>query len=626
MTSLQISRSEERRKDYTQPYDLHWQVRRNTFLFFRTQTISERLHAMTTGMKIIEIVLASLSLALKVIESYHKVLKSIKDYLKYENTLASLQTRLRLQKALYQETMTRLLLSKISEAEMMIYFSNLQLSENMKIWKNPKTQLKLRRRLNNLYDAFMSVNETMGRNMTILMKKLKIDIQSKIKKISVSKRYCLTYLLLQPSWIHPATANFQSRERLAYEWRKIRRSFDRRERQKLIDEFERYNQNIASLVDQRKILTPLIECKPQSYLTSYNRIKFYACDLFEMMQTRWKCDCCKPRSAKLRLTTLNPCPQFPSFEVLISFNHRSEKDHQNPDQKMWHKTRLDVDELDVMFEKLAAKSHSIQTLNMPTSQLPTSATSNSKAQSICDKHHDSIVSIKQRTFKPTFWFPTFLRVNAQFLWQIYQVLKISDLTYQHNVLVKSSKMFRRDLNVLKFLKMKKLSKSSSKLSFRYQRRSLFPSLRCSRLRICKVINVNYLDAKDLRLSWLWHPTFYNCTNHHDSTRFEIKKIFTSSLMIWIETIVHWSIILTSLVPLHRQQAMMSHQSESPIIKNIRNVLSPTKPYFAWSLYLSSFVSIRRWRTFLSQTHTLMPLNRTLSMTPIRLLLTIWTRF
>jgi hypothetical protein len=88
---------------------------------------------MTTGMKIIEIVLASLSLALKVIESYHKVLKSIKDYLKYENTLASLQTRLRLQKALYQETMTRLLLSKISEAEMMIYFSNLQLSENMKI-------------------------------------------------------------------------------------------------------------------------------------------------------------------------------------------------------------------------------------------------------------------------------------------------------------------------------------------------------------------------------------------------------------------------------------------------------------------------------------------------------------
>ena len=144
----------------------------------------------------------------------------------------------------------------------------------------------------------------------------------------------------QPGWTDPATSSVQSRKRLEWEWRKVRRSFGRKERDELIGNFERYNLDIAASVEQQEILAALIIEKSESYLKYVNLVRNHACGLYEVVETCWKCQCLEPHHANLQLDPQVVIRKNPSFQVHFSFHH-------SLGQEIWQEARVDIEELDI---------------------------------------------------------------------------------------------------------------------------------------------------------------------------------------------------------------------------------------------------------------------------------------
>ena len=137
-----------------------------------------------SGVEIVGFLLGSLPLAISACEHYREGLDPLKDYLRYDRTLKTLHTRLRLQQALYEGTLQRLLLSELSEAQTNALFQGLEYLVDTKLWGTKEIEEKVHRKLGGQYKTFMDVIGEMEGVMRKLMYKLDIDIQWKVRCLS----------------------------------------------------------------------------------------------------------------------------------------------------------------------------------------------------------------------------------------------------------------------------------------------------------------------------------------------------------------------------------------------------------------------------------------------------------
>jgi hypothetical protein len=146
-----------------------------------------------TGFEVVGVVLAVLPLIISALGHYGDCLE---EYSRYEPTLRNLQIRLRLEQEIFQDTIKRLLLTQLSQLEVVHLFpeepDHLDPIVSASRWASADVQTKLRIRLGNKYSAFLDDMMVMRETLEAMMDKLDIDFQGRVR-IS-----CSAYWFLEP--------------------------------------------------------------------------------------------------------------------------------------------------------------------------------------------------------------------------------------------------------------------------------------------------------------------------------------------------------------------------------------------------------------------------------------------
>jgi hypothetical protein len=146
---------------------------------------------------------------------------------------------------------------------------------------------------------------------------------------------------------NPGDAHGQRRARIGWEWRKIRRSFGRKEREGLLQSFERYNSNIASFVQNNEILAPQTEPRTKSLMTYFDMVRNHTLDLYGILENSWKCPCV--HNANLRLDgpgMAMMAKKSSTFHVYFSYCQGHTGDMQEIEDTPWKETVVTIDSLD----------------------------------------------------------------------------------------------------------------------------------------------------------------------------------------------------------------------------------------------------------------------------------------
>ena len=134
------------------------------------------------GVELIGIILASLPLAISAIEHYRDGLDPFKDYVRYDCTLKSFRTQLRIQQHFFQGTLKLLLLRDLAPHEVCDLFPDAGQYMDVGLWGTPEIHMKLYERLRSKYDDFMDAVREMESVMTQLMKGLEIEVSTTSKE------------------------------------------------------------------------------------------------------------------------------------------------------------------------------------------------------------------------------------------------------------------------------------------------------------------------------------------------------------------------------------------------------------------------------------------------------------
>jgi len=146
---------------------------------------------------------------------------------------------------------------------------------------------------------------------------------------------------------NPGDAHGLQNSRIGWEWRKIRRSFGRKEREGLLQSFERYNSNIASFVQNNEILAPQTEPRTKSLMTYFDMVRNHTLDLYEILENSWKCPCV--HNANLRLNgpgMAMMAKKSSTFHVYFSYCQGHTGDMQESENNSWKETVVTIDSLD----------------------------------------------------------------------------------------------------------------------------------------------------------------------------------------------------------------------------------------------------------------------------------------
>ena len=135
-----------------------------------------------SGVEVIGLILGALPLAISAIEHYRDGLDPFKDYIRYDSTLKSLRTRLRIQQDLFEGTIQRLLLEDLSDAQIDRLFPDSSRPTDRALWGTDEIDGKLHRRLGKKYGNFVDVIREMEKVMRRLMDRLDVDIDQKVRE------------------------------------------------------------------------------------------------------------------------------------------------------------------------------------------------------------------------------------------------------------------------------------------------------------------------------------------------------------------------------------------------------------------------------------------------------------
>ena len=134
-----------------------------------------------SGVEVIGLILGGLPLVISAVEHYRDGLHPLKDYFRYDNTLKTLRTRLRIQQDLFEGTLQRLLSDDVSDLQAKALFPNADNLVDLKLWGTKTVDDLLHRRLGAKYGNFMDVVREMEAVMQNLMEGLDFDIEEKVR-------------------------------------------------------------------------------------------------------------------------------------------------------------------------------------------------------------------------------------------------------------------------------------------------------------------------------------------------------------------------------------------------------------------------------------------------------------
>ncbi|KAI9857769.1 MAG: hypothetical protein M1813_008020 [Trichoglossum hirsutum] len=292
---------------------------------------------MAEAVVVVGLVLGALPLVISALEHYRDGLDPVIDFWRYDATLRDLQIQLRIEQDLYQGTLKRLLLSELSQQQLEALFPDPGEPQRIALWETNEVNQKLRFKLGKRYDIFMDAVQVMDTTIKKLMEKLDIDAQGK------------------PKW----TSVPESRSRIGWEWRRIRRSFGRREREALINKFGQYNAKVAAWVQNNEILAPPSEARVESSTAYFHSVRDHASRLYSILEHGWSCNCIDPHNVHLQLDQRNVTQDPPSFQVC--FSHYPQSSGGGQSQWLWQKTQIHLEE---MKEGLLATSSSAHTASV----------------------------------------------------------------------------------------------------------------------------------------------------------------------------------------------------------------------------------------------------------------------
>ncbi|KAE9372484.1 hypothetical protein N431DRAFT_483268 [Stipitochalara longipes BDJ] len=285
-----------------------------------------------SGIEVVGLLLGVIPLVISAMEHYKEGIDIITDIRNYRSTLKSLKTKLSIQEELYRGTLQRLLLSELSPLEVHALFPEPGVKGSSASWGTKDIEDKLRRKLGVKYDIFMAVVADMNRIMEELMEKLDIDMNGK------------------PKWKPKDSTEGRLQDRFAWEWRRIRRSFGKAEREELISSFERYNNNLASFVQNSEILAPQSDGRGKGFVKYLDLVRSQACGLHSILGNSWRCSCNVPHKAYLRLqhpSEASPSP--PKFGVTFPSRQTSTAEPEAPAEReavLWKHTSVSISKLD----------------------------------------------------------------------------------------------------------------------------------------------------------------------------------------------------------------------------------------------------------------------------------------
>ncbi|KAI1123241.1 hypothetical protein F5Y10DRAFT_252238 [Nemania abortiva] len=203
-------------------------------------------------MEVAGLVLGGIPLLLYAFDNYKRYLEPGQSYWRYNSTLSTIRSHMFVQQEQLDVTLRNIGLVNPSRLELEQHLSELY----------PKSKCA----------ELIAVIDNMEATVRKTMDKLDIDIQGK------------------PRWTS------DSEERVSWEWRRIRRSFGRREREELIADLQHWNTALKNILEKAEI--PSEESSPllQEIQTRFNAKK---CDaarrdyqrMHEMLSTRWTCSC-----------------------------------------------------------------------------------------------------------------------------------------------------------------------------------------------------------------------------------------------------------------------------------------------------------------------------------------------
>jgi hypothetical protein len=139
-----------------------------------------------------------------------------------------------------------------------------------------------------------------------------------------------------------------SRNRIKWEWRRIKHSFSKREREELLNRFERDNNNLAAYVQTYEIQAPDSSDRTQEIVKYFDLVRTHACDLHGILTYSWDCTCKTGHRAYLRLEHSSAAFIFPTFNVTFPCPQRSRAGGEralSQDTSFWKQTLVNIESL-----------------------------------------------------------------------------------------------------------------------------------------------------------------------------------------------------------------------------------------------------------------------------------------
>lgn len=173
---------------------------------------------------------------------------------------------------------------------------------------------------------------------------------------------------MQPKWKPRDGTEARLQDRFSWEWRRIRRSLGKKERESLISSFERYNNNLKTFVQNNEILAPHSSGREKDFVKYLDLVRNQACGLHSILGNSWKCNCSAPHTAYLRLQhPPEASPSPPTFSVTFPSRQMSTAISEADEQELafWNHTSISISNFDNQPEVSATEIGSSVPLSTP---------------------------------------------------------------------------------------------------------------------------------------------------------------------------------------------------------------------------------------------------------------------
>jgi hypothetical protein len=279
--------------------------------------------SMVTGVETAGIVLAILPLAIEGLKAYLEGVRTIEKWWRFDRELANLVRTLDAEYIRYLNTCEELLVGIVPPSTV----GALLASPSGDGWRAPDIERNLRLRLRRSFPSFMETVYDMENVVQQLVKKLGLDLDSKVSPIDFTTTSPLILCFLdQLQWVDAAVPRS--------ELKRIKLTLSKTKFDADLRRIEKNNNILAELLGQNLRWEAVSKTSRQDHGLEYRYIRQQAESIHRVLAQYWNCSCQVAHKANLRLEariaradpmkTAGGVPdaaQIVRFRVIFSFEH-----------------------------------------------------------------------------------------------------------------------------------------------------------------------------------------------------------------------------------------------------------------------------------------------------------------